>query len=503
MKRCWRGVFTLFLLAVFCLNSQASALADSKIAEDLTSLCSFRVSSHADNKGLLCDGKHGTAWSAIDDADQFIEVKLPTNRAVAGIYIMWNCIPQEWSLEAMADGGDWQAIKLGGKSSYINTFIPLNTGLSKLRIMTDEWKSSIAEITAFGPGYLPGDVQVWSPSPEKADLMVISAHPDDEHIYFGGTLPYYAGQLKKHTVVVYMTSSPIIRKFEALDGLWKVGVREYPVFLPLANKYSSTVEEAELAWDGIDNTVKLLVEQIRQYKPDVIVTHDLGGEYGHGAHKLTALAVTKALEACNDKDEYTDSAEEFGVWEVKKCYLHLYPKNKLKMDWRAPLLAFDGKTALEMAQAGYDQHVSQHFRERPILDSGAYDNSKFGLYQSAVGSDHARNDFFENVPDLPISTPIAPVATAAPTQAIIVLSEQTPEPTGEPVTAVAAVPAGMRITADSELAIRVFLSFGAIAFLTFVLLAYRRNDGIRKVRHAPGIARSTNEKPDSETKHSC
>jgi hypothetical protein len=145
-----------------------------------------------------------------------------------------------------ADGEKWTYADLKGRGDFINAYIPLSGRAEHVRIepKSGSWKMSVAEIRVFAKGTPPQDVQVWQPSPAKADLMVVPAHPDDEFLYFGGTLPYYAGQLGKHTAVVYMTSSPIIRKFEALNGLWEMGVREYPVFLPLANKYSSTVEDA-------------------------------------------------------------------------------------------------------------------------------------------------------------------------------------------------------------------------------------------------------------------
>ncbi len=479
------GVSLLLFLCILCFQEQVLADRGDTIAKDITSQCELHVSSNISDILSLSDGKHNTAWTAVNESSQTLEIVLPNDTSTSGLYVMWNTVPGKWTLDAMVEDGDWQEVDLGASAGFLNCFVPLNNGFSKIRIITNRgWKCSIAELSLYSQGYLPADVQVWKPSPEKADLMVVTAHPDDEHIYFGGVLPTYAGQLKKHTVVVYMTSSPIIRKFEALDGLWKVGVREYPVFLPLANKYSSTVDDAELAWDGLDNTVRLLVEQLRQLKPDVVVTHDLEGEYGHGAHKLTALAVTNAIEDSWRHEKYPASVEKYGVWQVKKCYLHLYKKNKVRMDWRAELPAFSGKTALEMAQAGYDMHVSQHFRERPILDSGEYDNSLFGLYYTAVGRDTGKKDFFENIPDQPNHTVTeSPAPTPEPTSIMISLQTAMPTPSQDSVEAAAAIPKGMRVTVDSELATRVFLAFVGISFLIAVLLAFRKSQTESRHQH--------------------
>lgn len=489
MKSCKTGAFLAALSLAACIVSTGRANGRPKLAPDLTARCVFTVSSNSKEKSNLIDGDHGTSWTASSAKGQYILVSLPERSSVSGIYIMWNTVPGGWSMEASENGDGWRSIELDEKTDFINTFIPVDIGIRRLRIKADgSWKLSVAEIRVFGVGELPLDVQVWKSSPEKADLMVIPAHPDDEFIYFGGTLPYYAGQLKKHTVVIYMTSSPIVRKFEALNGLWKAGVREYPVFLPLANKYTSTVEEAELAWDGLDHTVALLAEQIRRFKPDVVVTHDLGGEYGHGAHKLTALAVTKAVDACPDADCFPDSAAKYGSWQVKKCYLHLYTKGKAKMDWKVALPAFNGKTALDMAKACYDLHVSQHFRERPILDSGEYDNSTFGLYRTTVGGDILRNDLFEHV--VPASSTVqvtrpAPTASPAPTPY--------PSPSERSEEAVEAISSDLRRNADGELSIRVFLAFGAITMIIMLLLAYRHYDsknGTQPMFSKPSRSRS-------------
>lgn len=417
--------FILLMTAILLPYAQGKAAKGNNSAANITSKCKFTASSGTELMAKLHDGKHDTAWASAGADGSYVQVTLPKNTIAGGIYIMWNEVPEGWQLLESSGGSVWSPVELGSKAGYINAFVPLDGQAAKLRIESTsyKWKMSIAEIKVLGEGTLPQDVQVWLPSPEKADLMVIPAHPDDELIYLGGTLPYYAGELHKHTVVVYMTSSPVIRKFEALDGLWKVGVREYPVFLPLANKYTSTVEDAELAWDGLDNSVSLLVEQIRRYKPDVVVTHDLNGEYGHGAHKLTALATEKAVDAAGNAGKYPDSAEEYGSWQVKKCYLHLYSKNKIEMDWNKPLEAFDGKTALDMAREGYALHVSQHFRDRPIEDTGEYDNAAYGLYYTSVGADKKGGDFFENIA---LATSPKPTKSAAEAVSVSVL----PSPSG-------------------------------------------------------------------------
>ena len=67
--------------------------------------------------------------------------------------------------------------------------------------------------------------------------------------------------------------------------------------------------------------------------------------------------------------------------------------------------AFGGKTAFEVADAGWQCHLSQvAMGKYEVYVDGPYDSQVFGLYRSKVGPDKEHNDFFENMPD-PEPTP--------------------------------------------------------------------------------------------------
>ena len=55
-----------------------------------------------------------------------------------------------------------------------------------------------------------------------------------------------------------------------------------------------------------------VTELIRQYKPDVMLTHDINGEYGHGAHKLCASVAQYCVERTGDEAFMPESAEKWG-----------------------------------------------------------------------------------------------------------------------------------------------------------------------------------------------
>ena len=85
---------------------------------------------------------------------------------------------------------------------------------------------------------------------------------------------------------------------------------------------------------------------------------------------------------------------------MPKCYLHLYAESPITFDWRVPLDAFGGRTALEVAQEAFAKHVSQAHTRYTVEDSGYGDCRLFGLYRSLVGPDENHDDLFENLRDL-------------------------------------------------------------------------------------------------------
>ena len=55
------------------------------------------------------------------------------------------------------------------------------------------------------------------------------------------------------------------------------------------------------------------MERIRRFRPEVILTHDLNGEYGHNQHKVTARTMQAAIEAAADPTRYPASAQLYGA----------------------------------------------------------------------------------------------------------------------------------------------------------------------------------------------
>lgn len=345
--------------------------------------------SNGGNSGAITDGSYSTTVNL--NTGDTITVK--TDTGIKGIYLIWDSPVNEWTLKY--NGSE----TVQGSNGFLHDYIEFEGEVTEFTIYTDS-SNLLADIYCYGEGELPSDVQVWEPECEKADILLLSSHADDEILFFGSILPEYAGERDLEVQVVYFSqywTGAKIREHEKLDGLWHAGVKNYPYTGDFDDWYASSLEQAENLF-GYDKTVEFVVEMLRKFKPQVTVAQDLNGEYGHGTHMLTAKAMTEAITLCGDASKYPESAEKYGTHEVKKTYLHLYGENKIKLTTREPLESFDGKTALEVAAESYKYHVSQQWCWFYVDDEYEYSCADFGLYYSAVGIDTG-NDMMENIVD--------------------------------------------------------------------------------------------------------
>ena len=385
----------LCLLAGFCGGGNALA-EDAGEAEDITRKCSVKVSEKTDDKDRMFDTTVSTAWWA-EHRDGYVGIKIPDGKTAGYLRLEWFFEPTDFTLtEYDANMTVLRERDRDDTFPCIYMLFDLLSDTKYLKLQTGEKDQKIVNLRVYSAGTLPKKVQRWEPPVQKADVMVVSAHQDDELIFLGGTIPYYATALKKPTVVVYMANCSRNRRREALNALWVMGVKNYPEFINLVDDKADSVNQVYALWGGEDYTRGLVVQRIRRYKPEVIVTHDLGGEYGHAQHKATARIMMSAIEAAADPTQYPESAEVYGAWQVKKLYHHLYEENQIMMDWETKLDSLNGYSPLQVAQLGFKEHSSQD-KYYNVKSHSKYDNAKFGLYYTTVGQDVEKKDFLENI----------------------------------------------------------------------------------------------------------
>jgi len=403
-------------VAALVLATPAISLAqNADAAEDITEVSQSATKEDGRAVKRTRDGKVETY--AEYDAGETFSLVWTAEAVVRTAYVKWYALPDC----AILVQSDETGAELSRESIDDPVYNDVYAILPEARSLSISCESGmqIAEVMLYSEGALPDEIHDWQPPLDKADLLVVSAHCDDELIFFGGTIPYYAGERGLKVQVVYMANGERARVDEALNGLWYAGVRNAPVFLPLKDVYTETLRLALLNW-GEEETTQLLVEQIRRFQPEVIITHDLDGEYGHGAHMATAACMLNAVPQAADAAAYPDSVATDGAWQTQKLYLHLYPENRITMDWNQPLSGFGGMTALEVANEAYQLHVSQLEYHSNVYGDGDYSSLNYGLAVTVVGQDESKDDFFEHVDPARLSNYIAPtpsptpVATATP-----------------------------------------------------------------------------------------
>lgn len=342
----------------------------------------------------VTDNKVSTAWVPKKSEPSLI-VQIPETVCAALLTLEWKSLPDSFTVEVTDEKGELIS-KTEKQDVFYLESVPL-TAQARTAVITPEGPdAALATLRIYGENYPALDVQSWKPLPEKIDILLVSTHQDDEFLFFGGSIPYYAAREDVTIGVLYMADCGRLRYREALNGLWSAGLRHYPIFLGLEDFYTLSIDKAESLWRK-DDPGTLLVRAIRRYKPEVILSQDFNGEYGHGQHKYTAKLIADFFSLAADPAFDPESAAEWGVWQVKKCYVHLYAQNQIIMDWNVPLDDTGVITPMFLAWEGYDKNKSQLASFSMERDGVMYDNTRFGLYWSSVGPDIEKNDFMENV----------------------------------------------------------------------------------------------------------
>ena len=346
--------------------------------------------SNGDGTSKLRDGSYSSSTAFTKTNPLTIASSNGTDQ-LYGVYVIWAKVPDSWTLSY-----DGKTVECG-TDGFLHEYVAIPEGTGSVT-MTFTGTESICDIYAYSDGTLPAEVQTWKPVCERADMLFLSSHADDEILFLGGALAEYAGEEQLAVQVVYFSNyfgGTVIREHEKLDGLWAMGVRNYPVNGDFPDLYADNLASAEKQF-GYDKTLEWTVEQIRRFQPLVCVAQDTNGEYGHGTHQLTSKAMQEAVTVSMKAEVCPESAARYGTFDVPKTYIHLYGENQMKLDCRKPLNAFDGQTALEVASAAYKKHVSQQWCWFYVSDEYEYSCAEFGLYRTTVGMD-TQNDMMEHV----------------------------------------------------------------------------------------------------------
>ena len=416
MKR----LLTALLLACAVL-ALGQAFAEGE-AMDVTSECKFKMCYTSKKYTQLTDRKWNTYWDSKKIKNPWIEITAPAGMPLHSLYVCFGAPVTSWEVQTES-GGSWTTL-VEGDARFLHSYVEFPEAQTHIRLVETSGNKLVLlinELYAFSEGEVPDWVQRWEPTPEKADILFLTARSGDEALYYGGAVPTYAAEQQRDTIVASVTTGGAQQNSEFLNGLWDMGLRQYPVIGPFK---SASAKSAAAAYKshGKNKVLTWVCELLRQYRPDVVVAPAADGEGKRGENAMVSDAALTLWDAAAQEGEYLDSYLTWGTWQVKKLYLHMAAENQLVFDWTVPLEALGGRTGLEAAEANWALHTSQAKSKLSVQAAGdTWDSGVFGLVKTTVGEDERHDDFLEHIYDTPASfekipeTPTpAPTATPAP-----------------------------------------------------------------------------------------
>jgi len=171
-------------------------------------------------------------------------------------------------------------------------------------------------------------------------LLAVLAHPDDESLGFGGTLARYAAE----GVEVYLVTATRgeagrfhghrdppehpgaealarIREAELRAAAEALGVRE----LALLDYMDQQLDRADPR-----EAIGKIVTHIRRWRPQVVVTFDPQGSYGHPDHiAICQFATAAAVAAADQSFTPSGDAARLRPHAISKLYYVAWPENAL------------------------------------------------------------------------------------------------------------------------------------------------------------------------------
>jgi LmbE family N-acetylglucosaminyl deacetylase len=226
-------------------------------------------------------------------------------------------------------------------------------------------------------------------------LLAVHAHPDDESSGTGGLLRL-AAERGHTTVLVTCTNGDL---GDVKDPRLHLNPRQHPAhrqrlaevrqaelqqaaaILGVTHLYTlryhdsgmqgweTNVDPHAFAQARVEEVASRLVHIIRQHRPDVVVTYDEQGGYGHPDHIMTHRVTMAALAAA----AATSSVPEAGApWQVRKVYYTAWARSEALRTLK--LLHMLGRTT-RLRDPDFDPHsigcpdelISTRIDIRPVL----------------------------------------------------------------------------------------------------------------------------------------
>ncbi|MFF1356624.1 PIG-L family deacetylase [Streptomyces sp. NPDC058297] len=160
-------------------------------------------------------------------------------------------------------------------------------------------------------------------------LLAVFAHPDDESLHAGGALARHAAAGARTGVVTATWAEGTPRAAELAEALRILGAGT-PRLLGYgdARAPQSAPGAVRFLDAPIDESVGRLVAHLREFRPQIVVTHDAyGGLTGHPDHVHTHRMTMLAVQAAGLERLYPDAGDP---WQPSALYSASHPHSAIR-----------------------------------------------------------------------------------------------------------------------------------------------------------------------------
>jgi len=188
-------------------------------------------------------------------------------------------------------------------------------------------------------------------------LLIALAHPDDESFGMAGLIARYVAEGAEVYLICSTNGDVGTVEPHFMDGFNTVAERRLAELgcaaqtLGLTRVFTLGYRDSGMAGTPdnlhpeslhsapLDKVTEEIVHIIREVRPQVVITFDPFGGYGHPDHIKMYQATTAAFEAASDPARYPNGREPY---RPQKLYYHTFPRGFLKLAVQVmPLLGKD------------------------------------------------------------------------------------------------------------------------------------------------------------------
>jgi LmbE family N-acetylglucosaminyl deacetylase len=179
----------------------------------------------------------------------------------------------------------------------------------------------------------------------KKRMLIVTAHPDDESFAMAGSIARYVSEgvdvhlicatngdvgevapefMEGYESVAELRLAELNCAAETLgfSGLTLLGYRDSGMADTEDNRHPDSLCSASL-----DEVTGRITRIIRELRPQVVVTFDPYGGYGHPDHIAVHDATVRAFDAAGNPDQYPDQlADDLLPYRPQKLYYHTFDR---------------------------------------------------------------------------------------------------------------------------------------------------------------------------------